>query len=77
MLGIVGPVVAVGLWLLKPWSFWTTIVVCVLNLLLGAPGVVMAPTAALKAAIAGTEVLAALVIVLVALPISRRAFSAS
>jgi hypothetical protein len=41
VLGIVGLVAAVGLWLRKPWSLWTTLIVCVLNLLAGAPGVVM------------------------------------
>jgi hypothetical protein len=54
------------------------VIVCVLNLLLGAPGVIMAPTAALKVAIAVTEVEFALIIVLVVvLPSSRRAFVAS
>jgi uncharacterized membrane protein (DUF2068 family) len=43
----VGIVVAVGLWMLKTWSFWLTIVVCVLNILLGAPGLVMMPSAGL------------------------------
>ena len=73
VLGIVGLVVAVGLWIVKAWSYWATIVVCVLNLLLGAPGVVMAPTAAMRATVALTEVVAALIIVLVVLPSSRRA----
>ena len=36
VLGIVGLVVAVGLWMMKAWSFWATIIVCVLNLLSGA-----------------------------------------
>jgi hypothetical protein len=76
VLGIVGLVVAVGLWMLKTWSFWATIVISVLSLLLGAPGVVLAPTAALKAIVAVTEVIAALIIVLVVLPDSRRALTA-
>jgi hypothetical protein len=59
--------------MLQKWSFWATIVVCVLNFLLGAPGVVMAPGAAPKAVIALTEVVAVLIIVLVVLPSSRRA----
>ena len=78
VVGTVGLVAAVGLWMMKPWSLWATIVVCVLNFLLGAPGVVMAPTAALKVAIAVTEVGFALIIVLVVvLPSSRRAFVVS
>src|SRR5215207_2019939 len=75
VLGIVGLVIAVGLWMLQRWSLWATIVVCVLNFLLGAPGVVMAPGAALKAVIVLTEVVAVLIIVLVVLPDSRRALA--
>jgi len=77
VLGIVGIVVAVGLWMMKTWSLWATVVVCVLNFLLGAPGVVMAPTAAMKVVVAVTEVAAVLIIVLVVLPTSRRAFEAA
>ena len=36
VLTIVGFVAAVGLWMLKKWSYWATIVICVLNFLLGA-----------------------------------------
>ena len=75
VVGVVGLVVAVGLWMLKAWSYWATIVVCVLNFLLGAPGVVLAPGAALKAIIAVTEVVAVLIIVLVVLPDSRQALA--
>src|SRR5215217_3798604 len=75
VVGVVGLVAAVGLWMLRPWSYWTTIVVCALNFLLGAPGVVFAPGAALKAVIAVTEVVAVLIIVLVVLPDSRRALT--
>jgi len=77
VLGIVGLVVAVGLWMLQRWSLWATIVVCVLNFLAGAPGVVMAPGAALKAVIVLTEVVAVLIIVLVVLPTSRRTFASA
>jgi uncharacterized membrane protein (DUF2068 family) len=77
VLGIVGLVVAAGLWLLKTWSFRAAVVVCVLYLYLGAPGVIIAPTAALQGAILVTEVVAALIIVLVVLPYSRRALAAS
>jgi hypothetical protein len=38
VLGIVGLVAAVGLWMLKKWSLWITIVVSVLNILSAAPG---------------------------------------
>ena len=36
VLGVVGLVVAAALWMMKAWSFWATIIVCVLNLLSGA-----------------------------------------
>jgi hypothetical protein len=76
VLGISGIVVAIGLWMLQKWSYWATIVVCVLNFLLGAPGILFAPGAALKAVIALTEVMAVLIIVLVVIPSSRRALTA-
>jgi hypothetical protein len=75
VLAIVGLVVAVGLWMMKKWSYWPTIIVSVLNFLLGVPGVVFAPGAALKALIAVSEVVAGLIIVLVVLPSSRRALA--
>jgi hypothetical protein len=77
VVGIVGLIAAVGLWMLKPWSLWLTVAVSVLNFLLGLPGVLFAPGAALKAAIALTEIVAVLVIVLVMLPSSRRALAAA
>src|SRR5918994_3545391 len=76
VVGIVGLVVAIGLWMLQKWSFWATIIVSVLNFLFGLPGLLFAPGAALKAVIALTEVVAVLVIVLVVLPSSRRALTA-
>jgi uncharacterized membrane protein len=77
VLGIVGLVVAIGLWMLTKWSFLATIIVCVLNFLFGLPGLLFAPGAALKAVIALTEVVAVLIIVLVMLPSSRRALTAA
>ncbi len=75
VLGVVGLVAAVGLWMLKKWGFWLTIVVSVLNLLSAAPGIALAPNAALQAAAAVGVVVPALIIVLVVLPISRRAYA--
>src|SRR5919199_4742022 len=51
VLGIVGIVAAVGLWMMKKWGWWATIIVCVLNILLNVPGLAMVPTVALQAAI--------------------------
>ncbi len=75
VVGIAGLVVAIGLWMLKKWSYWATIVVCVLNFLLALPGLLFAPGAALKALIAVTMVVAILIVVLVVLPDSRRALA--
>jgi hypothetical protein len=73
VLGIVGLVVAVGLWMLKAWSYWATIIVCVLNFLSGAPGVFLGPTAGIQVLSVVLEVVAVLIIVLVVLPSSRHA----
>ena len=65
VLGIVGLVAAVGLWMLKKWSLWLTVVVSVLNILSAAPGVAFAPKAPLQVAATATVVVFALIIVLV------------
>ena len=77
VLGIVGLVVAVGLWTMKKWSFWATIVVSVLNFLSGVPGVFLAPTAGTQVLSAVLGVVAVLIIVLVVRPSSRRALEAA
>ncbi len=73
VLGVVGVVVAVGLWMMKAWSYRATIIVCALNLLSGAPGVVLGPTVGVRVLSAVLEVVALLIIVLVVRPSSRRA----
>ncbi len=75
VLGIVGLLVALGLWMLKAWSFWATVIVCVINLLLGAPGIVLGPNAGIQVASAVLAVVTVLIIVLVVLPSSRRALA--
>ena len=75
VLGIVGLIAAVGLWTLKKWGFWLAIVVSVLNILSAAPGVAFADEAALKAFAAVGVLVPALIIVLVVVPISRRAYT--
>ena len=74
VLGVAGLVGAAGLWMLRKWSLWLTIVVCVLNVLDAAAGVAGAPNAALQVATTVMVVGFALIIVLVILPSSRRAF---
>ena len=75
VLGIVGLVAAVGLWMLKKWSLWLTIIVSVLSILDAAGGVVGAPNTALQVAATITVVGFVLIIVLVVLPDSRRALA--
>ena len=77
VLGVVGLIAAVGLWMVKKWGFWLTIVVSVLNLLSAAPGVAFASDAALKVFALVGVVVPAIIIVLVVLPPSRRALVAS
>ena len=77
VLGIVGLLVALGLWMLKAWSFWATVIVCVINLLLGAPGIVLGPNAGIQVASAVLALVTVVIVVLVVLPSSRRALAPS
>ncbi len=77
VLGVVGLVAAAGLWVLKRWGVWLAVVVGALNLLSAAPGMPFGPNAALRVAATVTVVVSALIIVLVVIPASRRAFAAS
>jgi uncharacterized membrane protein (DUF2068 family) len=77
VVGVAGLVSAAGLWLLRKWSIWLTIVVCVLNIVDAVGGVTGAPNTTLQAASAIVVVVFALIIVLVVLPSSRRAFAAT
>ena len=75
VLGVLGLVFAVGLWMLKRWALWPTIVVSVLNILAAAPGLVFATelTGRLFATIGVVSF--ALVILLAVLPGSRRTYT--
>ena len=75
VVAVVGLVGAAGLWMLKKWGTWLSTVVCVLNILDAAGGVVGAPSAALQVASAIGILGFAFIIVLVVLPSSRRAFA--
>jgi hypothetical protein len=77
VLGVAGLVVAVGLWMMKAWSYRATIGVCVLNLLAAAPGIVLGATVGIRVLNAVLEVVALLIIVLVMRPASRRALEAT
>jgi hypothetical protein len=75
VLGVAGLLAAGGLWMLKRWALWLTIVVCVLNILSAAPGLAFAPNAGLRASALVGVIGPALVILLVVLPNSRRAYT--
>ena len=68
---------AAGLWMLKKWGVWLAVVVCALNFVSAAPGIPFGPDAALRVAATATVLVSALIIVLVVLPASRRAFAAT
>ena len=74
-LGLAGLLAAAGLWMLKRWALWLTIVVPVLNILSVAPGMAFAPNALLRVLATIGVVGPALVILLVVLPNSRRAYT--
>ena len=74
-MGVLGLVAAGGLWMLKGWALWLTIVVSVLNILAAAPGLVFA-TDLLGRVLAMIGVVGfALVILLAVLPGSRRTYT--
>jgi hypothetical protein len=75
VLGIAGLVAAAGLWMLRKWSRWLTIILSAINLLSAAPGMAFAPTAAWQVAATITVVVSGFIIVLVVLPSSRRALA--
>jgi uncharacterized membrane protein len=75
VLGVFGLVAVAGLWRLKRWSVVLTIIVSVLNILSAAPGFAFAPTPELLVSAIVTVVGFALIIVLVMLPTSRRAYA--
>jgi uncharacterized membrane protein (DUF2068 family) len=77
VLGVLGIVAGVGLWFTKPWSYWATIIISVINILLNGLGLFMVPTGALQAFIAAQTVGFILAIVLVVIPASRQALTAS
>ena len=73
ILGVVGLVAAYGLWALKRWGVWLTIILSAVSILLSVPGTLFAPTVAIQVYNIVSGVAFALVIVLVLLPASRRA----
>ena len=75
ILGVVGLVAAYGLWALKRWSVWLTIILSAVNILLTVPPLLFGPTVAIQVVSIVSGVAFALVIVLVLLPASRRVYT--
>ena len=75
VLGVLGLIGAGGLWVLKRWALWLTIVVSVINILSAAPGLAFAPTPTLRILATIGVVGFAVVILLAVLPNSRRAYT--
>ena len=76
VLGVAGLIACVGLWGLRHWALWLTLVVSVLNLLSAAPGIAFAP-GGVKLVAAAAVLVSAVIVVLVVHPTSRRALTAS
>ena len=75
VLGVVGLIAAGGLWVLKRWALWPTIIVCVLTILSAAPGIAFPSNAALLVAALLFVIGSAVIILLVVLPNSRRSYT--
>ena len=75
VLGVLGLIGAGGLWILKRWALWLTIVVSGLNILSAAPGLAFAPTPTLRILATIGVVGFAVVILLAILPGPRRTYS--
>jgi uncharacterized membrane protein (DUF2068 family) len=75
ILGVVGLVAAYGLWALKRWSVWLTIILSAVSILLSVPPILFGPTVAMQVLNIVSGVAFALIIGLVLLPASRRAYT--
>jgi uncharacterized membrane protein (DUF2068 family) len=75
ILGVVGLVAAYGLWALKRWSVWLTIILSTVSILLSVPPILFGPTVAIQVLNIVSDVAFALIIGLVLLPASRRVYT--
>ena len=75
ILGVVGLVAAYGLWALKRWGVWLTIILSAVNILLSVAPILFGPTVAIQVVNIVSDVAFALIIVLVLLPASRRVYT--
>ena len=77
VVGVVGLVAAAGLWMLRRWGFFLTVIVSMLNILVAAPWIAVESQATGKLLAGVTTVGFALVLVLVMQSSSRRALDAT
>lgn len=75
VLGVAGLVAATGLWMLRRWGLWLTVIVSALNILIAAPGIVVEPNAVGRIFAVVQVVIPVLILVLVTRPASRRTFT--
>jgi hypothetical protein len=75
MLGAAGLAATGGLWMLKRWGLWLALLVSFLNILFAAPALLFAPTSGQRVLATISVVGFGLVILLAALPNSRRAYT--
>ena len=74
--GVAGLIAAAGLWMLKRWALWLSIAMCLLGGIFSwAPVIPQAPSALHRVLAAVVVVGSVLIIVLVVLPSSRRAYA--
>jgi len=75
VLGVLGLISSFGLWMLKRWALWLTIVISVINIISAAPGLAFAPTATLRVLATFGVVGFAVVVLLAILPGPRRTYT--
>jgi peptidoglycan/LPS O-acetylase OafA/YrhL len=75
-MGVGGLLAVFGLWKLKRWGLLLTIIIASLSILVAGPGIWFASSTSEKAISGGVAVFYVLVLVLVALPATRKAVAA-
>jgi len=73
--GIGGVIALVGLWMLKRWGLWLTIIISAATILTSVPGLWMAPDVVGKSISVALIVVNAVVLVLLTRPATRAAFA--
>jgi uncharacterized membrane protein (DUF2068 family) len=72
--GLAGIPAAIGLWQLRRWGYFLTLVVTAINAIAGLPGLPLGPTVAIKVFSVAMTLVSIVILVLVTLPDSRRSY---